>query len=169
MTTTDEHKIAAAAAQKYHTDAENLLAVRKHAKDAIRRAIEGKEIDVAGLPTLLEFQVDALWASAERQADATTKTIRKPRKDGTQGALNYGDEYDQMIVVCRGRRTTLGRMTAEDRRLMAVESADNRAKIDKADDDEQAAAAADVLALRPFADYASFDKHRKEQGDEEAS
>lgn len=158
-----EHQIAAAAARAHHTVRDNLLLVRDTAKDEIRTAVRAGKIDVSGLPTLEEFQVEALWLNAERAADATTKKIRKPKK-GVQGALDYGDDYDQMVVVCRGRRTTLGLLTAEDRRLMAEESHDNRVKIDKADDDEQTTAAVEIRLLQPFADYRSYDRHRRSMG-----
>lgn len=159
--TTDEHRLAAAAARKHHTEEVNLKQVRARTRADIREAIRAKRIDVKGLPTLEDFQVEALWQNADHQAERTTRMIRRPKRDGVQGALDFGSDYDQMIIVCRNRRTTLGLMTAQDRALMAAESAENRNQVDKADDDEQAAAAADIVILERFADYQSFDRHRK--------
>lgn len=157
---TDEHQIAAAVTLKHYTEPANLGVIRDEAKVAIRKAIQAKEIDTTGMPSLLDYQVEELWRSADARAEAEQGRIRR-LKGGTAGVLDLGDDYDQMVLVCRGRRTTLGRLTAKDRELMAEESRENRAKVDQADDEEQAAARRDVLILQKFADYEAYDKHRK--------
>lgn len=123
--------------------------------------------EIGSDPITPEYQaeVDRSTAKLERAHAAALRRLEAAtaRAERTQRALDYGDDYDQMIVVCRGRRTTLGLMTAQDRAMMAAESAENRVKIDKADDDEQAAATADILILQTFADYESYDRHRKTQ------
>lgn len=160
---TDEHGIAAKVTLKHYTTRTNLDAVRVETKDEIRRAIQAGAIDTSGMPSHLDYQVEALWRSADARARTETDRIRK-LKSGLQGALDYGDDYDQMILVEKGRRTTLGRMTAEDRRLMAAESRDNRVDVVNADNEEQVAARADILILQKFADYEAYRKHLNARG-----
>lgn len=156
----DQHTIAAAVTLNHYTEPTNLDVIRTEAQAELRRQIEAGKIDTTGMRSLIDYQVEELWRSADTAAEAEQARIRRA-KSGGQGVLDYGDDYDRMVLVCRGRRTTLGRLTAEDRQLMAEESRDNRIKIDRADAEEQIAAKADILILQKFADYESYDKHRK--------
>lgn len=156
------HELAAKATLKFYTQPENLDGIRDEFRRLMREAIKAGDFDTTGMPSQEDYQIEALWAEADAKAGQVTAGVRRrPKNGGTQSVLDYGDDYDQMILVCRGRRTTLGRMTAHDRSLMAQESAWNRKKIDMADDAEQTAATADVLVLQRFADYQSYDEHRK--------
>lgn len=157
---TDEHRIAAAVTLRHYTEPDNLPVIRAESKADIRKALRAGTIDTSQMPSHEDYQVEELWRSAEARASAEQDRIRR-LKGGSAGVLDFGDDYDQMVLVCRNRRTTLGRLTAEDRRLMAKESARNRVEVDTADDAEQVAANADILILERYADYESYDRQRR--------
>jgi hypothetical protein len=157
-------QIAAEATAKYNDDEENRDLIRKEFDSEVMAAIETGEL-AEPVPTVRELRASWAWKMAADEARSMGNRIRDCLRHG-ESMREFEDEFlDCMIVVCAKRRSTLRLMTDHDLDLMAEESANNRKKIDLADDALQAG----IAAFRPTLQrFRNFDEYRL-FGDESAS
>lgn len=163
--------IAAGAAAKFADVEANAGLIREEIRVAAQAAYNsGQLVDPIPSPT------EMFEAFIARKVDVAAKRHQAKVKSTLahgQGLLDFGFEFDSIVLVCGkaalgegvmfGRMTTLGLLSADDLALIGSESSINRTMIQDADDRLQAGVRVAVPRLRAFRSYRAYCEQASER------